>query len=80
MPVTCARCGDVLGVYEPIVVSDAGAARETSRAAEPDAASAGGELYHRDCYAECLAEKGGPAAGAGEGAIVARDAGADADR
>lgn len=46
----CRLCGDVIGVYEPLVHSLDGAARATSRAAEPGVASAPGERYHRDCY------------------------------
>ncbi len=66
MRLTCARCGDVIGVYEPIVVSERGVTRETSRAAEPDISSASGELYHRDCHADRIADKGIPPARAEE--------------
>ncbi len=45
----CRICGDVIGVYEPLVVRREGEARETSRAAQDEPPR--GELYHRDCYA-----------------------------
>jgi hypothetical protein len=43
-------CGDVVGVYEPVVHLFGGFAWGTSRAAEPGVATAGGELYHAACY------------------------------
>lgn len=46
----CKRCGDVIGTYEPIVVFENGEVRETSKAAERDAAREWTEPYHRDCY------------------------------
>ena len=46
---TCARCGDVIGVYEPAVIVLDGACRVTSRAAEPDAVGSAPERYHRAC-------------------------------
>ena len=48
--IRCARCGDVIGVYEPLVVSVSGEARETARAAEPSLPLPGGEHFHRACY------------------------------
>ena len=50
-PLRCARCRDVIGVYEPVVVWASGAARETSRAAEPDLGGPRVECYHRSCHA-----------------------------
>jgi hypothetical protein len=47
----CRRCGDVIGVYEPLVVCTEWRARLTSRAAEPDMKAAGRTHYHRACYA-----------------------------
>lgn len=47
----CRRCGDVIGVYEPLMVCAEQRARVTSRAAEPDMKAAGGTHYHRACYA-----------------------------
>ena len=46
----CRRCGDVIGTYEPMIVLENGNARETSKAADPKAASEWSEHYHRDCY------------------------------
>jgi hypothetical protein len=48
----CEHCGDVIGVYEPVVVRTAASVRETSRAAEPDLPAAHAQHYHRDCYAQ----------------------------
>jgi len=48
----CTHCGDVIGVYEPMVVVRVGdAARETSRAADPELPRAGDEHFHSECYA-----------------------------
>jgi hypothetical protein len=46
----CHHCGEVIGVYEPLVGVLDGQAYETSRALEPSCADRGGELYHRACY------------------------------
>ncbi len=46
----CKRCGDVIGVYEPLMVCGERQARVTSRAAEPDMKAVGGTHYHRACY------------------------------
>ncbi len=48
---TCVRCRDVIGVYEPLIVWASGAIRETSRAAEPELGGPGAEYYHLDCHA-----------------------------
>jgi hypothetical protein len=45
----CRVCGDVIGVYEPVVVCDA-SPRTTSLAAEPTL-DAGARCYHRLCFA-----------------------------
>lgn len=55
---TCERCGDVIGVYEPLVIVTSTLARTTSRAAEPDLPSAFGDHYHGDCYAEMIKAAG----------------------
>jgi hypothetical protein len=48
----CTRCGDVIGVYEPmVVVRGADEARETSRAADPALPLVGAEHFHSECYA-----------------------------
>lgn len=45
----CEYCGDVLGVYEPIIVlSDR---RETSIAREPELFEHCEDCYHRACFA-----------------------------
>ena len=46
-------CGDVIGVYEPVILLVDGGGRETSRAAGPDDGTHG-DLYHRYCYAQLL--------------------------
>jgi hypothetical protein len=48
----CKGCGDVIGVYEPLVVCGVQSTRTTSRAAEPDLRGSDGAHYHRDCYTE----------------------------
>jgi hypothetical protein len=48
----CQHCGDVIGVYEPVVVLSDGQTRDTSRAAEPDHGEPVGECYHRACYSQ----------------------------
>ena len=47
----CLRCGEPIGVYEPLVVVIEGTPRTTSRAAEPAIAAAPGEHYHLACHA-----------------------------
>jgi hypothetical protein len=47
----CARCGEALGIYEPLVVIDAQGARRTSCAADPQLLCGGAELLHRACHA-----------------------------
>lgn len=51
-PVRCQHCGDVIGVYEPLVMLTDGHPRETSRALEPSLADdlTHGACYHRSCY------------------------------
>jgi hypothetical protein len=46
----CQRCGDVIGVYEPLVVRERDAARTTSRAAEPSLQATAAAYYHRDWH------------------------------
>jgi hypothetical protein len=48
---TCAHCGDVIGVYEPLILVGDGEIRETSLAAERDVVLARSAHYHRACYA-----------------------------
>ena len=47
--VLCAACGDVIGVYEPMIVITAGGARKTSRAREPQLTQDDGILLHAHC-------------------------------
>ncbi len=46
----CAHCGDVIGIYEPLVAIDDGGVRETSCAAEADLTPLDGTHLHRTCY------------------------------
>jgi len=46
----CARCAEVIGVFEPVIRHHDGSAHQTSIAAEPDLDQAPGVLYHRDCF------------------------------
>ncbi len=46
----CDHCGEVIGVYEPLVRVLDGRAYESSRASEPACSGRGGEHYHRACY------------------------------
>lgn len=48
----CDACGEVIGVYEPMVVMSEGEARETSRTAEAAIGSLPGQHYHRACFLE----------------------------
>ena len=51
-PVRCHHCGDVIGVYEPLVTLADGHPRETSRALElvtPEH-HVDGACYHRACF------------------------------
>jgi hypothetical protein len=46
----CAACGEVIGVYEPLVHVINGVARKTSRAAEPQLARGQADaVYHLAC-------------------------------
>ncbi len=47
---SCAHCGDVIGMYEPLIVVEEHGARQTSRAAEPTLAFEPDRHYHRGCY------------------------------
>lgn len=46
----CHQCGDVIGVYEPLIALIDGQAHETSRVGVRDGAALVEECYHRDCY------------------------------
>jgi hypothetical protein len=43
-------CGDVIGVYEPLVHVIGATARRTSLAADPETCSEDGDCYHAGCY------------------------------
>lgn len=45
-PLYCQLCGEVIGVYEPLVVSENNRARVTSRAAEPMLPASGAYSHH----------------------------------
>lgn len=46
----CQDCGEIIGIYEPVVAYDSSGTRTTSRAAEPDLRASAAAFYHRDCY------------------------------
>jgi hypothetical protein len=46
----CARCDDVIGVYDPLVHVTGERPRRTSRAAEPEVLNLAGRIYHDECY------------------------------
>ncbi len=46
----CRHCGQVIGVYEPLIRLIGDRAQETSRVLDPDVADADGHCYHRACY------------------------------
>ena len=49
-PVRCGRCGQVIGVYEPLVVQAGDVLRESSLAADPLLSTTlEAALYHREC-------------------------------
>jgi hypothetical protein len=47
--VRCQTCGDVIGVYEPIVLVEPSGRRETSLAADPELCDSGAVCHHRAC-------------------------------
>jgi hypothetical protein len=49
-PLRCARCGELIGVYEPLVHVIGETVRRTSRAADPEIATQTGCFYHDGCY------------------------------
>jgi hypothetical protein len=46
----CAGCGDVIGIYEPVVLVIGDAVRATSLAAEPGGLFVAGVRYHSACH------------------------------
>ena len=53
----CGHCGEVIGVYEPLIVIEGREARTTSRAAEPDSGADGSACFHADCYVSAAARR-----------------------
>jgi hypothetical protein len=51
----CRRCGEVIGVYEPLIRVTEGHTVETSRAVDPQVSGRDAEPYHRACF-ELLGE------------------------
>jgi hypothetical protein len=51
----CGDCGELIGVYEPVIVVSSGAARETSHAAEPTLRPGEGQHFHQACYLAAVA-------------------------
>jgi hypothetical protein len=64
----CDHCGDVIGVYEMLVVRSGDEIRETSRAADPALSQDRAEHYHRECFATLQQEAAAPERAAGGGA------------
>ena len=48
----CQRCGQAIGVYEPLVTLADGQVETSSRAREPQAGAYGGASYHAACFHE----------------------------
>jgi hypothetical protein len=46
----CTHCGDVIGVYEPLIAISDGRAYETSLAAGTPGAGHRTDCFHRTCY------------------------------
>ena len=46
----CDHCGDVIGVYEPLILRVQGDSWETSRIVDPQLPLPGAEHYHRACF------------------------------
>jgi hypothetical protein len=55
----CARCGEPIGAYEPMVTVENGHARRSSRTVERRAGRLTSEPYHQACY---LVDHGEPPA------------------
>jgi hypothetical protein len=49
-PLHCRHCGEVIGVYEPLIVLSDGRAVESSRALDPHLCDEDAEYYHRACF------------------------------
>jgi hypothetical protein len=60
-PPRCRYCGDVIGVYEPVILTLPTGTHLTSRLAEPNLFSTDRDCYHEVCYGLATAGNG-PAA------------------
>jgi hypothetical protein len=47
---SCARCGEVIGAYERMILIEEGKPCKTSASAERDRDLQAGECYHAACY------------------------------
>jgi hypothetical protein len=47
--VRCQTCGDIIGVYEPVVLVEPWGQRQTSLAAEPELRESAPVSHHRAC-------------------------------
>ena len=54
----CQQCGDLIGVYEPLIRLGDGGPHETSRAAHPNPGDAGVPCFHRACFQKRVASDG----------------------
>ncbi len=57
MMLRCRHCGEVIGVYEPVIEVRGSRAVESSRALDPQLGTRDAEHFHRSCF-----EQSGPAA------------------
>jgi hypothetical protein len=48
-PLRCVKCGEIIGVYEPLVHTAGGVAHRTSRAATPEIIHVR-PVYHAACW------------------------------
>jgi hypothetical protein len=46
----CGHCGEVIGVYEPLVVEAGSRVRDASLTKEPQLMASDARLFHRACY------------------------------
>ncbi len=59
-PPRCGICGEIMGVYEPLVCVINGVPRETSRAGDPLLARSAEVCYHAACCQEDAMPPVGP--------------------
>jgi hypothetical protein len=46
----CRHCGELIGVYEPLILTADSGRHETSVLAEPELFPTDEDCYHRDCW------------------------------